>query len=149
MRQVDGSLWLGHGGDARDWTRLHEAGIQAEVDLADSEPPLNLPRSLVALRFPLSDGGDNPPWLLLAAIRATAHLLASDVPTLVCCSAGLSRTPAIAAAAWSVVAQIEPDEALKWVTRAGPADVSPTLWTEVRAALGCCFPESEGRSVRL
>ena len=61
MRQVAGQgLWLGHTGDLRDPRTLLAAGIEAVVELADSEPLAVLPRELIRCRFPLSDGGVNP-----------------------------------------------------------------------------------------
>lgn len=61
MRQVAGrSLWLGNGADLLDARAVLAAGVQAGVELADSEQLAVLPRELVRLRFPLSDGGDNP-----------------------------------------------------------------------------------------
>lgn len=137
MRQVAGfPLWLGHAGDARDRAGLHARGIEAVVDLADGEPPVAHPRSFLALRFPLLDGGENPPWLLRLAVGATADLIRARVPTLVHCSAGLSRTPAVAAAALARAASLPPADALARVARAGAADVAPALWADLLAALG-------------
>ena len=67
-------------------------GIEAVVELADSEQVAVLPRELVRCRFPLSDGGINPPWLLRMASDAVAALIRADIPTLVCCAAGMSRS---------------------------------------------------------
>lgn len=136
MRPVDGtSLRLGHVGDARDRAGLHAAGIEAVVDLADNEPPVGHARSVVALRFPLLDGEGNPPWLLRLAVEAVAALIRADVPALVHCSAGQSRPPAVIAAALAVARGLAPDAALRLVTRAGPADVSPALWADLRAVV--------------
>src|SRR4051812_5105895 len=100
MRQVPGlPLWLGHVGDARDLRGVLSAGIQAVVDLALNEPPVNFTRELVYCRFPLLDGGGNPPWLVRAAVGTLTEFLRSGTPTLLYCSAGMSRTPVIAAAA--------------------------------------------------
>src|SRR5262249_26770590 len=73
------------------------------IDLALEEPPVPLTRELVYCRFPLLDGAGNSPWLLRAALDTTAALLASRVPTLVFCGAGMSRSPAVAAAALAIV----------------------------------------------
>jgi hypothetical protein len=93
------ALWIGSSGDLRDWRRLHDLGITAVVQLAYEEPPLTLPHDLVACRFPLLDGGDNEPALLRAAVFTLTQLLEQGFATLVCCQAGQSRSPAIAAAA--------------------------------------------------
>jgi hypothetical protein len=47
----------------------------------------------------------------------------------------MSRSPAIAAAALSMVYQQEPDECLKQVAEHHPADVLPGFWTDVKGCL--------------
>jgi protein-tyrosine phosphatase len=136
MRQIPGyPIWLGHVGDARDLRGVLSAGIQAVVDLAQSEPPLPITRDLVYYRFPLADGPGNAPWLLRAAVEAVAGLLRSRVSTLVYCGAGMSRTPCIVGAAIARVRDCPLSEGLMAVTASGPADVSPGLWADVQAAL--------------
>ena len=137
MRRIEGySLWLGHVGDARNLTDLHAAGIEAVVELAANESPANLPRELVHCRFPLVDGGGNSPWLFRAAIGTVASLLELRVPTLVCCGVGMSRTPAVAAAALALATKTGPSDALSIVTRNGPADISTALWAEIQMVIG-------------
>jgi hypothetical protein len=135
MRQVaPHSLWLGHVGDARDLRRVFGAGVAALVDLAREEPPLVTHRELIYCRFPLEDGTDNPPELLRLAVRTVVDLLSAHTPTLVFCGAGMSRTPAVAAVALAVLTGRTPEECLESVKQVGPADVSPGLWQDVRAA---------------
>src|SRR5262245_29491989 len=125
MRQVAGrSLWLGNVGDLRDARAVMAAGIEAVVELADSEQLAVLPRELVRCRFPLSDGGDNPEWLLRLAADSVAALLRAGVPVLVCCSAGMSRSVCAAAAGVALVDGRPLTEALALVVGSGPADVS-------------------------
>ena len=134
MRQIlPYSLWLGHVGDVRDLRGVLAAGIAALVDLALNEPPAAVTRELVYCRFPLVDGSGNPTWLLRAAVETTAGLLREGVPTLVYCGAGMSRAPAVAAAAISLVSGDLPDACLTAVAQSGPSDVSPALWREIRA----------------
>jgi len=98
MQQVAGrALWLGHAGDTRQPRLLLDAGVAAVVELADSEPLAVLPRELVRCRFPLCDGGGNPPWLLRLAAETVAALVRAGVPTLVCRGCGMSRSVGIAA----------------------------------------------------
>lgn len=132
---VDSSLWLGHVGDVRDLRAVLSAGILAVVDLALNEPPAVVTRELVYCRFPLVDGIGNPPWLLSAAVDCVAGLLRSGTPTLVFCGAGMSRSPVIAAVALARVRACSPDEALTQVAKSGATDVSPGLWSEVRAIM--------------
>jgi hypothetical protein len=94
-------LWIGSVGDLRDWRRLYDAGIRAVVHLAYEDLPPALPHDLVLCRFPLIDGDDNEPELMWAAVVCLTLLLEREFACLVCCHAGVSRSPAIAAAALS------------------------------------------------
>ncbi|MFZ5829601.1 MAG: protein-tyrosine phosphatase family protein [Planctomycetota bacterium] len=126
-------LWIGNARDARDARELFDAGIGAVVDLAFEEPPAVLPREIVYLRFPLLDGSGNAAWLLRLAIESTRSLIASNVPTLVACSGGMSRSPAIAAAALGMTGQCSPDQSLRGLREHGPFDVSPGLWSDIHS----------------
>jgi hypothetical protein len=128
-------VWVGHAGDGRSFKELLDRGIQAIVQLAMEEPVYLEPRELIYCRFPLVDGEGNAPALLDLAIRSVMNLLESDIPTLVCCDGGMSRAPAIVAAALALFRQADLAESLSAVTRHHPADVSPALWSEIcRAA---------------
>jgi hypothetical protein len=136
MRQVAGrKVWLGHAGDLRNPRAVLAVGIVAVVELADSEQMAVLPRELIRCRFPLSDGGINPPWLLRLTSESVAALLRAGVPTLVCCSCGLSRSVCIAAAGIAVAEGRSLDESLSAVVGSGPADVSPGLLAQLRDVL--------------
>ncbi len=128
-------MWLGHSGDIRDPARLLDAGISAVVCVIQSEPPLALPRELVYCRFPLVDGTGNPEWLLRAAVETVVCLLRSSTPTLVHCSAGISRSPAVAGAALALARGCSFAEGLVAATESGPSDVSPGLWAEIQDAV--------------
>lgn len=137
MRQVPGHLlWIGTAADKRDAARLMEIGIEAVVDLAADEPAAALPRELVYCRFPCVDAAGNPPWLLRSALTTTADLLANRIPTLVCCGAGMSRSPALAAMAVHRLSGKPPEECLQDFATLGPLDVSPGFWRDVNAAGG-------------
>jgi len=132
MRHIpDYSLWLGHAGDARDKHELLRLGIGAVVDLAVEEPPAVAGHETVYCRFPLNDGTENPPWLLRAAIDTTANLLRVKVPTLVCCSSGISRAPAITAAALVKLGRPSLQDALLYLADYGQFDVSAGLLQDV------------------
>jgi hypothetical protein len=139
------SLWLGHAGDVWALRDLLNAGIEALIDLALNEPLPLLTRELAYCRFPLIDGMGNSPWVLRAAVTTTANLLRAKVPTLVYCSAGMSRTLAIAAAALAFLTGQSPSNCLSELSRERPADVSPALWQEVVEAVGLT-PESDPTS---
>ncbi|MFZ4576245.1 MAG: dual specificity protein phosphatase family protein [Phycisphaerales bacterium] len=133
-------LWLGNAGSCSDPRRLHAAGIAAVVELALEEPPAKLSREMLHLRFPLVDGGGNPTWLLRAAINAVAGLIADGQPTLVFCSMGMSRSPAITAAAISRATGQPLSAALRQVATATPTDISPALWAQIQDALTTKVP---------
>jgi hypothetical protein len=136
VREIPGyPLWIGHAGDLRSPQKIIAAGIAAVISLAAEEPHATLPRDLLYCHFPVLDGAGNSRWLLCAAIDITVSLLRSRTPTLLCCGAGMSRSPAIAAAAISLVTRRTPNECLAGITQQGAADVSPALWQEATAAL--------------
>jgi len=135
MRKIAGrKLWLGNAGDLREPRAALECGVEAVVELADSEAPAMLPRDLVRFRFPISDGGDNPTWLLRLAVEAVASLIRAEVPTLVACSAGMSRSVAVVACALAIVEECPAAEMLRKIAVGGPADVSPGLWKQFLGA---------------
>lgn len=132
MREVvPGALWIGNARDARDPRELHEAGVAAVVDLAREEPPANLGREFVLVRVPLVDGPDNDPALLSLAVETVAAIHARGLPLLVACSAGLSRSPSIVAAALARVRGTSPETELTGLGERIPLDVSPALWRVV------------------
>jgi hypothetical protein len=134
MRRIEGyPLWIGNARDARDIKAVLDAGIEAIIDLAMEEPPIHLTRELVYLRFPLIDGPGNPPWLVRLAVNALAELVRAGVPVLVACGAGMSRTPAVAAAAIAVL-ESRPLAAVL-ATMPKPVDVSPGLLRELVESL--------------
>ena len=134
MRQIEGHpLWVGTARDARDIKGVLAAGIEAVVDLALMCEPVVPPRELVYLRFPLVDGSGNPPWLICAAVHAVEGLVRLQVPTLVACDGGMSRSVVIAAAALWFGSPNEPTDAvLQRAAASGPADVHPALWADVK-----------------
>ncbi len=136
MRRIAGyPLWLGHRGDALDFSRLHATGIGAMIDLALDEPPVALPRELTYCRFPLIDGPGNPAWLLRTAVDTVARLVRNNVPTLVYCGAGMSRSPCIAAAAIAQIRGCPIGEGLALVLESERSDVSPAFWLDVQAVV--------------
>ncbi len=136
MRQISHRpLWIGHVGDLCDARAIMDAGIEAIIELADNEPFAGLPRELVRFRFPLSDGGDNPAWLLRLAVESVATLLRVGIPTLVCCSAGMSRSVCISAGGIANHEKRPFRDVLIEVTDSGPADVSPRLFGQIQQVM--------------
>ena len=133
MRQIaNRKLWVGHAGDLRDLRAIMDMGLEAVVELADSEPFATLPRELVRCRFPISDCGENPAWLVRLAAEIVATFLRDQVPTLVCCAAGMSRSICVAAAGIALAEKLPLMEAVNLVTETGPVDVSAAFLAQVQ-----------------
>src|SRR5262245_5002867 len=133
MREIiPQQLWLGHALDCRDLRLLHATGIAAVVDLAYEEPPAQLSRDLIYCRFPLLDGSGNSPAILQAAVAITAQLIQDRVPTLVCCGAGMSRSPAIVATALARVRGTSLENELAQFIAGHPHDVALPLLAQLR-----------------
>jgi hypothetical protein len=128
-------LWLGHAGDGREFKQILDLGIEAIVQLAAEEPPLQPPRELLYLRFPLVDGPGNGFNPLYFAIHNVGLLFGYSVPTLVCCNAGLSRSPAVSAAAIALTQlKIENlDEVLAELCQQYPCDIQPAFWQSIKS----------------
>ena len=130
-----GLLSLGDAVSARDLKRIYDGGFAAVVDLAVNEPPAVLGRELIYCRFPLSDDGANDEAVLAAAILCVESLLARDVRTLVACSAGMSRSPVLAAAAVALRTGEPLAECLTRIAARAPVDVSPAFYASAERAL--------------
>jgi protein-tyrosine phosphatase len=136
MREVlPNLLWTGHSRDARQPAELFDLEIRAVVDVAAEESPAALPRELIYCRFPILDGDGNDLLVLRLAIATIEELIGSEIPTLIACGAGMSRSPALAAAAIARLRDWSLDAALKFVLETGSADVSPRLWRQIEAAV--------------
>lgn len=133
MRQITPNLlWIGNALDARDVRAVLSLGVRAVIDLAANEPPIQYPRDISYCRLPLNDGAENDPAILRLAVLSAAEFVKARVPTLVTCRAGMSRSPAIVAAAIAVVEGQEPDHVLLRIASAGPHDVAPGLWSDIK-----------------
>ena len=132
MRQVIPKLlWIGNVRDMADMAAIHDAEIDAVFDLALNEKPLQPPRELIYCRFPLNDGGGNSPQRLRAAVDAVESFIAKQIPALVGCSVGMSRSLAVTAAALALNRGTSFDDTLVEMVVDQPHDVSPLLWSEV------------------
>lgn len=124
-------LWLGHAGDGARFEEIFQHDIRAVIYLAIEEVAVLLPRELISHQFPLLDGAGNAEELLTLAIRTLASHIQLQVPTLVTCGAGLSRSPAIAAAVLALANRSSAEDCLKEIAKHHPTDVSPGLWNDV------------------
>jgi hypothetical protein len=136
MRQLAGrSIWIGNSSDLRDVPKVMATGIEALIELSASETFAVFPRELIRCRFPLHDGEANPVWLLRFACESLATFLHANVPVLVCCSAGMSRSVVVVAGGVALAEKMSLVEALKIVAGTGPADVSPGLFNQLKKIL--------------
>lgn len=119
---------------ARDLRLLYGLEMRAVVDLAACEPPAQLGRDLIYCRFPLHDDGSNSEQLLCSALDCIASLIRNGHRTLVACSAGMSRSPVMAAAAISTLTKEPLADALTRIVAGGPRDVSPAFFAAVASS---------------
>ena len=133
MREIiPGLVWIGNARDDRDVAGVVDSEIGAVVHLALEEPSSQFPREIIYCRFPLLDGSGNSPATLKMAVLTVTMLIEAKVPTLVTCSGGMSRSPAVVAVALARANNESPDEWLSKIAAMGPHDVAPSLWNEVR-----------------
>ena len=131
---VNRKLWIGNARDARDVALLNRHGMTTVVDLAAEEPPAVLPRSMCYLRFPLHDDGNNPTEALNCVVQCILELLRPEESrTLVACSAGRSRSPAITAVVLHRHGGGRLDDWLPYLDGKVACDISPALWRSLAA----------------
>lgn len=128
---VPGLLWTGNAREARSPRDIADAGIQSVVDVAIEEEPAVLPRTIAYCRVPLHDGASNDDWALRLSLEIVASLISDEIPTLVACSAGVSRSPSIAIGALAISRQSDPDEELRRLAETRSLGISPALWLSV------------------
>jgi protein-tyrosine phosphatase len=128
---IPGTLWVGDAGDLRKPAALEQAGVRAVVQVALSEPIPQLSRELLVAHIPLLDGPGNSSSMIAAALDMVVSLIRSCTPTLICCSGGMSRSPAIAAGALAIANGIDLSEALQRIIENRPHDLSHAVWDSV------------------
>lgn len=126
-------LFIGNAMDARDLRLLYDNQIAAVVDLAINESPAQLARDMIYCRIPINDGDGNSNAIISTAVRCVVTLIENEIRTMVACSAGMSRSPAIAAAAIAIITGRQPVDCLTSITTHGPHDISPILWSRVKS----------------
>jgi len=119
----------------KDLRTILTNGIEAIVDLAIAELPELLTRDIAYIKLPLPDSTGNMDWTIRIAVATVYNLLVEEVPTLVCCDAGMSRSPCIVAAALGRIRSVSIENGLEIVHQTGPIDVSPGFLSEVKHTL--------------
>jgi hypothetical protein len=133
MRAAYGDLLLiGNAIEARDMRLLYDNEVRNVLDLAANEKPASLGRDHIYFRIPILDGDGNSDRDIELAIITLVHLMETGNKTLVACSAGMSRSPCIAAASIALTSNGSIDECMHKIVSSGPNDVSPILWHRVK-----------------
>ena len=127
-------LWIGHAFDVREPRPLFEARITAVIDVAYEEPPAQIPRQLTYCRFPLNDGGGNDGNMLLQTLLTATDFLASNTRTIIACSAGMSRSPTIAAFALAYHLSENPETVIGRIADIKSLELKPELWSDTLSA---------------
>lgn len=135
IRVPESRLLLGTSEDLKDIRTVLGEGISAIIDLGIEEPVPLLPRATNYCRLTLSDDGENDPATVAAAIRMAATFLAGDHDVLICCHAGLSRSPSVAAAALAITRGQSASHALCMLGGLKRTDVSAAFWNQVVTVL--------------
>jgi hypothetical protein len=126
------SLLAGDADDTSDHDRLRAAGVTAVLSLTHGSPASPARGDTVVDR-PLVDGPRNDAEAFADAVDSLRSLLVRGERVLVHCSAGASRSVAVAAAALAVDGDVPADEALATVCAArGVAASHPALADRAR-----------------
>lgn len=128
MDAVGEDLFVGASEAAGDATLLNEHGVGAVVSLTHGSPEDGYPPGVAVTNAPMKDGPRNERGAFEAAVEATrAHLDAGE-RVLVHCSAGASRSVAVAATVLALRRDWAVERALSAVAeRRAEADPHPAL----------------------
>lgn len=132
---VPSLIWLANGLEVRDLELMGRQEAEAIVDLAYEESPIASLKSKIAIRVPLIDGEGNNRQHVRHAISMTVELVRSKTPFVIACSAGISRSPTILAAALSIVEECEIEEKLAFVNSKKRIGVSQIFLADVKKAM--------------
>ncbi len=125
------NIWIGNASDLRDIPSVLNNGVAAIIDLAAEEPFPTIPRATSYCRFALTDDGENNAADIQAAILAASTFVSVGLAIAICCSAGLSRSPSVAAATMSFISGDSLVASLELVSAVKHIDVSPAFWNQV------------------
>ncbi len=136
-------LWIGNAFDVREPRAIFDAGIAAVIDVAYEELPAQVPRQLTYCRFPLNDGGGNDPIVLFQTLLTATNFIDAEIRTLIACSAGLSRSPIVAAFAIAHHLNEAPDEAIARIADIKALELDRNLWADMLVAFGQMAPKEK------
>jgi protein-tyrosine phosphatase len=102
MDEVASGLYVGSIEDVEDRSVLDENRISVIISLTHAEPETDFPAGVTVVRTPMMDGPQNEYQTFVRAVEEVLTRWDTDNRVLVHCSAGASRSPAVAATALSL-----------------------------------------------
>lgn len=128
MDEVATGLFVGTVEDAGSPSRLGRHDVTTIVSLTHRGPDAGFPSDVTVVEVPMTDGPRNEATKLERAVDELASRLDAGETVLVHCSAGASRSPAVAATALALERGIGLDTAFDQVTdRRSEADPHDAL----------------------
>jgi protein-tyrosine phosphatase len=113
MDEIASGLYVGSIEDAGDRSLLAEHRISVIVSLTHAKPETGFPPALTVVRFPMMDGPQNDHQTFLEAVDGALTRWEAGDRVLVHCSAGASRSPAVAATVVSLSTDRTPEAAFR------------------------------------
>ncbi|WP_435066648.1 dual specificity protein phosphatase family protein [Haloplanus sp. C73] len=115
MDEVADGLFVGTVEDAGDEALIRDHGIAAVLSLTHSDPDGGFPPGLAVTDVPMMDGPRNDQRQFDRAVSHVLSHLGTGDTLLVHCSAGASRSPAVAATALALYDELDLDTAFEQV----------------------------------
>jgi len=112
--EVASGLFVGTAADAGDGASLRRHGVTVVVSLTHRDPDGGYPDGVIVVDEPMVDGPQNDPETFDRAVTAVTSRL-DEGGVFVHCSAGASRSPAVAATALALSEGMGLDDAFRQV----------------------------------
>lgn len=121
MDKVADGLYVGTVDDAGQVENLREVGITTIISLIHRSPTKGYPDEVAVHSVPLRDGPQNDISAFEEAVEMVLSERENDTPLLIHCSAGSSRSPAVAATALALSDDIGLEAAFDQIATRRPA----------------------------
>ena len=115
MDEVVDGLFVGTARDAGNKALMCEYDVEAIVSLTHDGPDNGFPSNLNVVRLPMKDGPQNDQQVFEQAVTHVLSRLRAGDNVLVHCSAGASRSPAVAATALALYNEVGLETAFEQV----------------------------------